>query len=216
MRYAVYFCPAPDSALHELGCDWLATTCVPGVGTDRLNILLADVRRYGWHATLQAPFALATHASYGDLHEHVTDIAARTQAFELPLQLDRLAGFLALRPCGDTDRVDALAAQCVRDLSALRAPINEAAWQRRAGALDDTERALFRQYGYPYVLERYRFHLTLSAPATAAEEHALRTYLLPKLDPAPRAYINALTLCREPAPGAAFEQLAHLPLRTAA
>lgn len=216
MRYAVYFCPAPGSALHELGRDWLATMCVPGISTDRLNVLLADVRRYGWHATLQAPFALATHASYGDLHDHVANIAARMPAFELPLQLDRLAGFLALQPCGDTHQVDALAAQCVRNLNALRAPLDEAAWLRRAGALDDTERALFRQYGYPYVLERYCFHLTLSAPATAAEDQALRTYLLPKLDPAPCAYINALTLCREPASGAAFEQLASLPLRTAA
>ncbi|GLQ93150.1 DUF1045 domain-containing protein [Dyella acidisoli] len=216
MRYAVYFCPAPDSALHAFGTEWLATTVVPTIAPERLQVLLADVRRYGWHATLTAPFELASHASYDDLHRRIADIAVYTPAFELPLQLDTLAGFLALRPCGDTQAVDALAAQCVRDLNTLRAPITQAAWERRAETLDDTEHTLFRQYGYPYVLDRYRFHLTLSAPATAEEEQALCAYLLPKLGHAPCARIDALTVCREPIPGAAFEQLVSLPLKAAA
>lgn len=215
MRYAVYFCPAPGSALHAFGNDWLATARVPSIAPERLQVLLADVRRYGWHATLAAPFGLAAHARHEDLHRCVADMAARTPAFALPLQLDTLAGFLALRPSGDAQAIDELAAHCVRNLHALRTPLTQAAWKRRAAALDDTERTLFRQYGYPYVLERYRFHLTLSAPATADEEQALRTYLLPKLGDTACAQIDALTICREPAPGAAFEQVTRLPLRGA-
>lgn len=215
MRYAVYFCPAPGSALHAFGREWLATTHVPGIPSERLHGLLAEVRRYGWHATLSAPFALASHASYDDLHDRVADIAEHTSAFDIPLQLDTLAGFLALRPSGETQAIDALAERCVRDLNSLRAPVTKAAWHRRAATLDDTERALFLQYGYPYVMERYRFHLTLCAPTTEAEEHILRTHVMPEVRGAQLASIDALTLCREPAPGASFEPIARLPLRSA-
>lgn len=213
MRYAIYFCPAPGSALHAFGNEWLETAQIPAIAPERMQALLADVRRYGWHATLCAPFELAPHVSYAELHRRVAEVAACTPAFALPLQLDTLTGFLALRPSGDTHAIDELAARCVRQLNALRAPVTQAAWERRAGALDDTERNLFRQYGYPYVLERYRFHMTLAAPATVAEERALRTYLSPHMDRAACARIDALTLCREPAPGAAFEHVTRLSLR---
>ena len=213
MRYAIYFCPAPGSALHAFGNEWLETAQIPAIAPERMQALLADVRRYGWHATLCAPFELAPQASYEELHCLVADMAAHASAFELPLQLDMLAGFLALRPSGNTRAIDELAAQCVRKLQILRAPLTQAAWERRAARLDDTERNLFRRYGYPYVLDRYRFHMTLSAPATAEEEQALRAYLSSKLGGAARAQIDALTVCREPAPGAAFEHVTRLPLR---
>jgi hypothetical protein len=214
MRYAVYFCPAAGSALDAFGREWLSTEHVPGIAAERLRALTINVRRYGWHATLCAPFALADVATYEDLRWEVADIARRADVIELPLRVDRLASFLALRPSSGEESIKALSEQCVRRLNVLRAPSTEAAWQRRAPHLDETELALFRHFGYPYVLDRYRFHLTLSAPASDAEEQALRAWLAPRLaEPLP-ARIDALTICREKEPGQPFEPVERLPLGT--
>lgn len=212
MRYAVYFCPAAGSELDAFGRQWLSADSVPGVAPERFRALTANVRRYGWHATLCAPFALAPSANYEDLRRIAVDIAQQASAIELPLQLNRLGAFLALRPSIDESSVKALAEQCVLHLNALRAPGSEEAWQRRAPHLDEIERALFRHYGYPYVLDRYRFHMTLSAPASDAEEQALRDWLAPRLAKLVRAHVDALTICLEPAPGQPFEEIERIPL----
>jgi 2'-5' RNA ligase len=212
MRYAVYFCPAAGSELDVFGREWLSTRSIPGIDAARMHALLADVRRYGWHATLGAPFTLADGVSYMDLREHVLEIARASTAFALPLKLDRLSGFLALRPAADETAINTLAERCVRYLNLLRAPLSEAAWLRRVDSLDEVERRLFRQFGYPYVLERYRFHMTLTAPATQQEEQVLSTWLSLKAATLPPAQIDALTLCRESAPGGDFEELERIAL----
>jgi hypothetical protein len=61
-------------------------------------------------------------------------------------------------------------------------------------------------------LERYRFHMTLSAPATQQEQQAMCTWLSSRLAKLPPARIDALTLCRESAPGENFELLERIPL----
>jgi hypothetical protein len=212
MRYAVYFCPAAGSALDAFGREWLATTDIPGIEPARVHALLADVRRYGWHATLSAPFALADGKHYADLRREVAAIAAQLAPFELPLVLDHLAGFLALRPSGDAAAIHALAERCVHDLHALRAPLSEVERQRRAAALDDVELVLLHQFGYPYVLERYRFHVTLTARTTPEEEQVLYAWLSPKLATLTPAQVDALTICCESEPGKDFEQLERIAL----
>lgn len=211
MRYAVYFCPAAGSALDTFGREWLATTAIPGIAAERLRVLTANVCRYGWHATLCAPFALAEQASYDDLCWSLIDIAQRTQSFELPLHLGRLGGFLALRPSGDETSAWMLAERCVRRLNALRAPVSDETWRRRATQLDAVELDLFRQFGYPYVLDRYRFHLTLCAPAGSEEERALHAWLSPRAASLPPARIDAMTVCREAGPGQPFEPIERFP-----
>lgn len=213
MRYAIYYCPAPDSELDQLGRRWLATRDLPGMASGRLNELLSDVRRYGWHATLHAPFALAAGASYDDLRQLVVAIAQRAMRFALPLQLDRLAGFLALRPTGTQDAIHALAAACLQALEPVRAPVSEAVIQRRAHGLDATGLALLQRYGYPYVLDRYRFHMTLSAPASAHEEQVMHDAWAPLMTSLSSAKIDALSICREVSPGADFELIEWVPLR---
>jgi hypothetical protein len=214
MRYAIYFCPAVDTALGRLGRDWLATHTIelPGMSAERRDALLADVRRYGWHATIRAPFSLAENVTYDDLHQAVAALAKTLTPFALPLQINRLADFLALRPSGDCAKLHALAATCVEALMPLCAPLSDEALQRRSAGLDVDELALLQRYGYPYVLDRYRFHLTLSAPAAAHEEHAMCKWLEPRVAELPLTQIDALSICREAKPGAPFELLERIPL----
>ena len=212
MRYAVYFCPAAGSGLDVFGREWLSISAILGMTPARLRALLAVVRRYGWHGTISAPAALVATADYSVFRQAVIVVAKQVEPFELPLRLDSLAGFLALRPAGDETAIQALAKRCVRSLNALRAPLNDAAWQRRAKGLDEVELSLLREFGYPYVMERYRFHMTLSAPASESEEQLLRKRLAPMLVQLPTAQIDALTICREGEPGQPFEQIERIAL----
>lgn len=65
------------------------------------------------------------------------------------------------------------------------------------------------------MFERYRFHMTLSAPASIDEERALQRWLSLRASMLPTARIDALTLCVETSPGAAFEPLERIALRRA-
>lgn len=217
MRYAIYFCPAAGSALDAFGRAWLAQAPhaidLPGIQSRRLQVLLANVRRYGWHATIRAPFALGAGVAYEDLRDAVMAVVQRFPAITLPLQLERLAGFLALRPSGDTAAIDQLAAACLHALEPLRAPLSEEVFCKHADGFDAVELDLLERYGYPYVLDRYRFHLTLSAPATEAEEQVMRDGLARYAATWSPARVDALSICREAMPGADFEQIERIALR---
>jgi hypothetical protein len=80
-----------------------------------------------------------------------------------------LGSFLAL--LSDDAALTALAEEAVRRFEPLRAPLSEADLARRnVGALDERERELLASWGYPYVMDRFRFHMTLtgSLPPGAA------------------------------------------------
>lgn len=217
MRYAVYFCPAPASALAALGRDWLDTTLapdgIPGLPRARWNALLADVRRYGWHATLRSPFTLTSDHDLSDLRKALLTVAQSHAPMTIALRLSRLDSFIALRPTTECIAVDALAAACTEAVEPLRAPLAEPEFQHRVRALDAIETHYLQRYGYPYVFDRYRFHMTLSAPATIDEERALQRWLAMRAAMLPTARIDALSICVEPSPGAAFEPLERIALR---
>ena len=69
------------------------------MAADTLHRLTAAPRRYGWHATLKAPFALAPGTDWITLHQAVQEVARGLQPFVLPpLQVQRIDDFLALVP----------------------------------------------------------------------------------------------------------------------
>ena len=97
----------------------------------------------------------------------------------------------------------------------LCTPLSNEVLLRRSAGLDADEINLLRNHGYPYVMERYRFHLTLSAPATEAEESIMRQWLTPRVAELPSTRLDALSICREVTPGGAFEWVERIPLHTA-
>src|SRR3989344_5537458 len=108
-RYAVYFAPTPGSLGWLAGSHWLgrcATLLQPlqqlaidGVSADDLHRLTAAPHRYGWHATLKAPFALAPGTGWTALPRAVQSVARGLQSFVLPpLQVHRIDVFLARGP----------------------------------------------------------------------------------------------------------------------
>jgi hypothetical protein len=202
-RFALYVVPNPDTPLGRIGHGLLAQEDAPSLGLDKswYEARSRDARRYGFHATLKPPFRL--QGTRDELEDAIAAIAARfAPILHVPLTLSELHGFLALRPALATPALDALAAACVRDLDHLRRPADEAELaKRRAVGLTPRQEENLLRYGYPYVLEDFRFHLTLSDRLPDDERALLKGRLASAFD-ACRLDVVDLALCIEETPGA--------------
>ena len=227
-RYAIYFSPAKHSPWWDFGAQWLgrdecddkalAQPVLTQIGLTDLNSITAEPRRYGFHATLKAPFHLRDGFSVDDLAERVQALASRLRPVSLgPLQLVTLGDFVALTPLTATEELATLAAACVVELDDLRAPLTaEELARRRIEQLSTREQELLRQYGYPYVLERFRLHFTLSGPvprATALSVMQAVAQPVARLNSSAPLLLDRLCLFVEAAPGEAFKRVADLELR---
>ena len=195
-RYAIYFAP-PPGALASLGARWLGWDAEAGrsaslpPGRDwpplpRARRALTDrPRPYGFHGTLKPPFALAEDGSVLGLHAALGALAPRLRRVRLDgLRVRELGDFVALAPEGGTASLDALAATLVEALDGFRAPPDaEEIARRRAPGLTERQEAMLRHWGYPYVMEEFRFHLTLTGPLAATERAETAAALRPLFEP---------------------------------
>jgi putative phosphonate metabolism protein len=188
-RYAVYFAPAQDSLLWQQGCVWLgrdaesdsvlAQPDVEGIARERVQALTASPRRYGLHATLKPPFALAPGVTYDMLIAAVRALASGIQPFTLPrLGVDVLSGFIALQTVNEDEALRRLADACVTELDRYRlaADADELA-RRRSRGLSAAQDALLARFGYPYVMQEWRFHITLTERVGGTERELLLAWL---------------------------------------
>jgi putative phosphonate metabolism protein len=223
-RYALYFAPAAGSPLAHLGASWLgrdaeggAVTPMPDLpGVRPMAALAASARRYGLHATLKPPMRLVEGANPDDLIE----TAAAWAAARGPVPLGRLVlaewdGFLALVPDAQPQALTDFAADLVRELDHFRAQPTEAELaRRRAQPLSKRQEALLVQWGYPHVMEEFRFHITLSDRLTPTEAPILRAaakaWFAPVLGQP--AEMSDLAVFAE-GEGGVFHLLRRLPLR---
>jgi putative phosphonate metabolism protein len=217
-RYALYWCPEPASNLWRWACRWLGRDPLSGVEYQcdpALRPLVEEPRRYGFHATLKPPFRMRPGKDPASFMAAVEAFATAREPFVAPpLELVRLSGFLALVLSGPSPRMDRLAADCVRAFDVYRALPDEAELaRRRAHGLDPIEEANLRAWGYPYVLDRFRFHLTLTG--RLEDDQALRARLAADTiafckEP---LKVDALAVFEQPADGAPFCLTARFPFR---
>jgi putative phosphonate metabolism protein len=226
-RYALYWAPPNHTPLSMLGSAWLgrdtedqavpARPLLDGFDPARLAALTAEPRRYGLHATLKPPFALADRTDLATLRADLAAFAAAAAPVLLPkLQLRRLDRFLALVLSAPCPALDSLAARCVTEFDRFRRPAPSAELaRRRAAGLDPAEEAHLLRWGYPYVLDRFRFHVSLTGPLDAAEAERLVPPLAALFEPATRRPIplEDIALFAEPETGAPFQLIERIPLR---
>jgi putative phosphonate metabolism protein len=227
-RYALYFTPREGSAWWRFGASWLgrdpasgldvAQPAVAAIAADALRALTEEPRRYGFHATLKAPFALRAGATREALAASIERFCAPRAVLPLPrLEVTRVDDFLALTPVVRESRINDLAADCVREFDAFRAPVEalELDRRRRKGLSPRQDRYL-EEFGYPYVLAEFRFHLTLTGPvdgappqdvaaARAAAEQAVARLADEPLQ------LDALALFEQPERDASFRLVARFP-----
>ncbi|BBK31762.1 putative phosphonate metabolism protein [Stella humosa] len=225
-RFAVYFAPPAESPLARFAAGWLghcpegypaaAGPPVPGISDARMGELVADAARYGFHGTLKPPFRLAEGRTEQDLSAAMTVLARRFEPFTLPpLRLVAIGGFLALVPAHPCARLEAVASACVTELDRFRRPPDEAELARRRRArLSERQEQMLARWGYPYVLDEFQFHLTLTArldPAEAALIRPVLDRLTAPLIGQPLPFAD-LALFIQPAAGAPFTIERRFPL----
>jgi putative phosphonate metabolism protein len=224
MRYAVYFAPPQDSLLHELGSRWLGRDAWMGKPVDQPNVLgigrmTMEPGRYGFHGTLKAPFALHDDKTPKALAQAVVALAEGEACFKVRLKVGAISGFLALVPVESSPTLAALAARCVRELDAFRAPASEEELRRRRQTrLTPAQDRHLMDWGYPYVLDEFRFHMTLTERLDPPDLTRLAAAADAHFAPALRESITfaGLTLFVEAAPGAPFLATSYVPLSAAA
>ena len=118
-RYAIYFVPPAGSELYRFGSGLLGYDCYTGKDVPQDNGLHApdwaeltrEPRRYGFHATLKAPFRLLPSATEADLAAELRRFAAfpRTPATIEPVirPIGQFIAIVAGEPCPEVDRLAA-------------------------------------------------------------------------------------------------------------
>lgn len=222
-RYAVYYAPQ-YTPLAQFGADWLGWDAIHGMSADHPDIaglprpvaeITAAPRKYGFHATIKPPMRLAEGSSYDRVAQDLEALARKTRPVALAgLELTQLGRFLALTISGDASGLNVVAADVVKTLDRHRAPMTEAELLRRdTPGLTEAQRENLRTWGYPYVLDDYRFHMTLTGKLPKAEASSLAETLKPVLLPLlPQPFIiNALCIYGEAEDGQ-FHHIESFPL----
>lgn len=227
-RYAIYFAPDKHSPWREFGARWLGrdeydNAVLPQPGLEEISPpefsrITQEPRRYGFHATLKAPMRLAAGHDEASLIRRLDTLASTLKPVALgPLRVATLGHFVALVPAAEPAGLQAFAAACVSDLDDLRAPLLEANRLRhRIDPLDEREIELLNRYGYPYVMERFRFHLTLTGPVDPSLAQSVTGAATPevvRLNADAPLSLDRLCLFVERTPGAPFQRLMDLKVR---
>jgi len=217
-RYAIYYAPDAASALWTKASAWLGRDAASGRITARPEIselasldlqrLTADPRHYGFHATLKAPFELAAGRDERELLAAAQAFAAGMTPFDAAIAPAPLGRFLAFRLEDGEAQMQALHAACVREFEPFRAPLTDAdVARRRRAPLTAEQDARLLAWGYPYVFEDFRFHMTLTSSIAdgavrARVLQALRRHFEPETG---THRFDAIAIFRQPDRDAPFD-----------
>jgi Protein of unknown function (DUF1045) len=227
LRYALYFAPPPESDLWRFGCDVIGGNALTGASCDGFALegytpgawrsMTSDPRRYGFHATLKAPFRLRLDLDLADLIDSVAEFSRKCAPFDAgELSVGAVAmrdgrAFVALMPHGGLKELRSFEGSVVRALDRLRAFRDRE--RREPARLTPRQAYYLDAWGYPYVLDEFRPHFTLTNAIAEADRVARllqQEFRLRVASPALR--VDALTLFGESEPGGAFRILRRFPL----
>ncbi|KYG23360.1 phosphonate metabolism protein [Bradyrhizobium sp. AT1] len=173
-RYAIYFAVGSDGALSRFGAELLGYDAYSGdevsfpqeaiqVAPDWRDVT-ADPRKYGFHGTLKAPMALVSGKTEAELMAACAAFAGKARSIPtIRPVVDAISGFIAVIPAEPVDALQQLAADCVREFDSFRPTLTaEDRARRKPEELSERQRDYLDRWGYPYVMEEFRFHMTLT------------------------------------------------------
>lgn len=210
-RYGIY--AVPHCAFYARGASWLGWDSVAGCTVAPPTVeglprpvaeMTATPRKYGFHGTVKPPFRLAEGMTETALRDAAAALCTGLAPVEIPaLTLRRLGGFVAVVPASPAPALAHLAAETVKGLDTFRAAPSQAELdRRRKSGLSARQEVNLVQWGYPYVMEEFRFHMTLTGRLGEDADRVaerLRKLFTPIL---PRPYrIDDLALVGEDAQG---------------
>jgi len=228
-RYGVYFVPEAESSLHRFGSTIIGYDCYAGRDVDPpdgLNVdaaswgsLTEQPRRYGFHATLKAPFRLAPECTEAQLVDALVEFAALDfdpVGFEPDLRI--LGGFAAIVPREPSPALECLASACTMEFDRFRAAMSaEERSHRLEMDLSPRQNANLERWGYPYVFADFRFHMTLTGKIPVQRRDEVLAVLRPlfaRMCNEPVIELGRLTLVKQEHEQARFVVLRQAELRS--
>jgi putative phosphonate metabolism protein len=230
-RYAIYFVPPADSAIYRFGSSVLGYDCYTGervahpgevvCGAASWDRMVEEPRRYGFHATLKAPFYLSSTCTQAQLIDALRGFASSG----LPVPaivpvIGLLDNFAAVVPQDHERALDELAARCTTVFDPFRAPLSQQERARRmAAGLSQSQIENLERWGYPYTFSDFRFHMTLTGQLAADAQAGTLAILrrsFGRLCGCEMLLVDSLTLLKQDAAQANFRVLSQAQLRTAA
>lgn len=219
-RYAIFYAPAADSALWLRAAQWLGRDAtgaevtaadIAGIGPGRRMEVTTSARRYGFHATIKPPIVLSGGRDVQGLQSALAEFAASAAPVSIgQLVVRPIEGFLAIVPQVQSSELSDFAQHVVETFDAFRAPPSAAERERRLRSnLTPRQIELMDRFGYPYVMEQFRFHMTIADRLDDAERAVVQTaadaWFAPVLSEP--VVLDRLALYHEPDVGAAFVRL---------
>ncbi|HLG79936.1 MAG TPA: DUF1045 domain-containing protein [Bradyrhizobium sp.] len=228
-RYAIYYASPRGATLDRFGTELLGYDAWTGEDlpfpdgvTEAVpdwRDITSDPRKYGFHATLKAPFALAPGRTEAELVAACAGFAGEPRAIPAfrPVT-DSISGFIAVIPAGRSAQLEALAADCVTAFDCFRAPLTERDRARRNPAeLTERQRDHLDRWGYPYVMDEFRFHMTLTGRLDASRRGSVLTMLRKRFAAiaVDSLSVDRIALFRQDAADARFRIIGAWPLASA-
>jgi len=186
-RYGIYYAPEAG-AFADFCSSWLGWDAAKGqiCAHSQMAGLPCDIseitetpRKYGFHGTIKPPMRLT--GTYEDFLTDFNAICARLKPVKCDsISLAQLGRFLAFVVDGDTSKLAALAADVVKTMDAHRSPPNEIELEkRRKASLTSAQEAMLQAWGYPYVMDEFKFHLTMSGKMAKRDTAQVKAVLEP-------------------------------------
>ncbi len=204
-RYAIYYVAAVGSDLDRFGARLVGYDAFSGTelafpdGVTQMvtdwRDLSRDPRKYGFHATLKAPLSLAPGKTEAELVAACKTFAGTPRPLPVirPV-VDSISGFIAVVPAERSADLERLAADCVREFDTFRAPLTpEDRARRNPAALTPRQCQHLDRWGYPYIMEDFRFHMTLTGRLEAGRRQPVLTMLRDRFS---ALGLNTLTIDR--------------------
>jgi len=188
-RYAIYHVAAPGTDLDRFGAQLLGYDAHTGEDLAFPDVikqmapdwrdLTKDPRKYGFHGTLKAPLSLAPGKTELEFLAACESFAAKP--WPIPVitpVVGSISGFIALVPASPSPELERLAADCTCEFDSFRAPLTPKDRARRNPSdLTPRQREYLDRWGYPYVMEEFRFHMTLTGRLNAEQREPILTML---------------------------------------
>lgn len=216
VRYALYYVPKRDDPIYTLGSDWLGWDSHAGQKIERdenlhIDLITKKPAIYGFHATLKPPFHLKDGVRESDIIDKLDEFSRNLPTVD-PIELDlkQIGSFLAFVPKDDQSNISLLAERCVKEFDLFRREMTEEEFDRRNNeTLTANQVAHLSHWGYPYVMEEFRFHMTLTDKLEANQIEPTLQHLTQFFSGllAITRRIDQIVLSKQPGPTESFRTL---------